>query len=149
MIQPTCEQARRSSLFPTFDVEGAPFDRGPPTSLPRTHEYSESGPPGRRLHQSGTWSFPDLGSWSRWTAFFIGAPRPCPVIYERPARAKARPGRASGVQRAAAFTTIRVGWTSHLSGCELHDVVRPRRLNQMGGRPKEAMTGHERASTTS
>ncbi len=113
---------------------------GPPTSLPRTHEYSESGPPGRHLHQSGTWSFPDLGSCSRWTAFFIGAPRPCPAIYEGPARVKARPGRASGVQRAAAFTTIRVGWTSHLSGCELHDVARTQAA-QSNGRPSEG--GHD------
>ena len=50
--------------------------------------------------------------------------------------------------RAAAFTTIKVGWTSHLSGCEFHDVVRPGRLNQMGVRLKEAMTGRERALTT-
>jgi hypothetical protein len=56
-------------------------------------------------------------------------------------------GRVGAAGRAAAFTTIKVGWTSHLSGCEFHDVVRPRRLNQMGGRLKEAMTGRERALT--
>src|SRR4029453_19002974 len=72
MIQPTREQARRSSLFPTLDVEGAPFDGGPATSLPRTHEYSES--ERSHLHQSGTWSFPDLGILSKGP-LFSSAPR--------------------------------------------------------------------------
>lgn len=49
--------------------------------------------------------------------------------------------------REAAFTKVRVERTSHLFGL-VHGVMRRRRLNQMGGRPEEAMTGHERASTT-
>src|SRR4029450_5968420 len=73
MIQPTCEQARRSSLLPAFDVEGAPFDG---VLLRRVHAHTNT----RRANavtftRAAPGSFPHLGSRSRWTAFFIGVLR--------------------------------------------------------------------------
>jgi hypothetical protein len=136
LIQPTCEQARRSSLFPTFDVEGAPFDG---VLLRRFHAHTNSRRAGRR---AATFTRAAPGRFPTWGVAPDGPPSSSahrgrvPPIYEGPARVKARPGRASGVQRAAAFTTIRVGWTVIYPDASSMMSRGPRRLNQ-NGRPSE------------
>jgi ABC-type polysaccharide/polyol phosphate export permease len=69
MIQPTREQARRRSLFPRFDGEGAPFDGSSYVVSRHTRMLGERAPPPspeRHLVVSRR------KSCSIWTAFFIG-----------------------------------------------------------------------------
>jgi hypothetical protein len=149
MIQPTCEQARRSSLFPTFDVEGAPFDGVLPR---RFHAHTNTRRAGRG---AATFTRAAPGRFPTWGVAPVGPPsssthhgRVPPSMRDRRVsrRGPGVPVECNGRPRSPRSGSAGPVIYPDASSMKSRG---PRRLNQMVGRPKEAMTGHERASTTS